>query len=65
MLWGPHIWREKPRKGDATWTNPDGLRRSLETLAGLFPLCDQGLKVLGSLYYSLTIISEGTKDLGF
>lgn len=32
MLWGLHMRREKPRKGVATWTNPDGLSRSLETL---------------------------------
>lgn len=68
MLRGPLMRREKATREVVTCINPDGLDRGLnESMprnSGLL-LRDQGLKVSGFLYYSLAIISEGTKDWEF
>lgn len=63
-LRGPHMPREKATREVVTCINPDGLGRGLnESMPRKSELLrDQGPKVSGFLYYSLAIISEGTKD---
>lgn len=69
MLRGPHMRREKATREVATCINPDGLggglNGSVPRNSGLLLLRDQGFKVSGFLYYSLAIMSKGTKDWEF